>query len=329
MVALGGEVGRDVVDLRRHAGQQPVLQLGVAAREPRHPVEALPGVQPVLHPAGGDLGRVAVGVALVDPAGDQALPGVEVAPVTGDRERVGEVETEVELAPLDVPLLVVGEPAVPPVRRLPEVEGHAGVAEPAGRPRRWATLQVAVLRLDRAEDLTRPRRPDGRWPRGAVAQGGQAAHRARLPPVSSDAIRPAVVAASNRSSTVRRPRSRELARQPRVLDQPVQRIGEIDGAVGLDDQPVVAVTHQLGDAGDTGGDHGDAAGHRLHQHVRDPVAVAVLEHPAGQREHAGAAVLLEEGVLGQRAQERDPVLQPTGGHPVADLLLARRRSRRR
>jgi len=95
VVALRGEVARDVVELLGHAGQQPVLQPRVETLEGGHPVEALPGVQPVLQPAGSDVGRVAVGCLLVDPAVHERGPDVDVRPLASDRERVRHVEAEV------------------------------------------------------------------------------------------------------------------------------------------------------------------------------------------------------------------------------------------
>ena len=80
MVALRGQVGGDVVELRSHAREHPVANVRLQAGELRYAVEALPRVQPVLQPAGGDVARVDAGLPLVDPARHQALPGVEVAP---------------------------------------------------------------------------------------------------------------------------------------------------------------------------------------------------------------------------------------------------------
>ena len=52
---------------------------------------------------------------------------------------------------------------------------------------------------------------------------------------------------------------------------------------------------------------GRPGGHRLDQHVRDAVPVAVGVDPAGQGEHVGAAVEVEQLALGQRAGEPDHV----------------------
>ena len=101
VVAGGGEVGADVLDLVGEAGEQA---RGVLARR----LEALPGVDPVEDAAGGDLGGVLVGGALADPRRGELLPRPLVAGVR-------EVEPPRELDPLDPPLRVLREVGAVPV----------------------------------------------------------------------------------------------------------------------------------------------------------------------------------------------------------------------
>ena len=149
VVAFGGEVAGEVVGVGDEPLDDPAREALAQPGESVGGGEALPGVDPVLHAAGGHVGRVVPHRHLVEERLHEVLPGVEVIAIAGDGEGVPEVETLVQLDPLDAPLLVVGEPVVEPVGVAAEVERHAGVREPPAADV-VGDRDVAVQRVDHA-----------------------------------------------------------------------------------------------------------------------------------------------------------------------------------
>ncbi len=118
----------------------------------------------------------------------------------------------------------------------------------------------------------------------------------------------------------RRPRGgRQTSGELVVAFEPEQRRGDRLGVVGRHEQAVAPVLDQLRDSGDRRADARHAAGHRLDEHVRDPVAVTAVDDPAREADGIRPPVGLEQLGLRLRAREHDAPGEAALGDPAPDL----------
>ncbi len=117
------------------------------------------------------------------------------------------------------------------------------------------------------------------------------------------------------------PGPRQPIGQGLVLPEPDPCRGERVRVVGGDEEAVVAVADQLGDAGHVGGDDGRRTGHRLEQDVGNAVSVAAVDHPAGQAENRCPAVFGEQLPGRERPDEPHGSVEPVGGGAAAHHRL--------
>jgi hypothetical protein len=94
-----------------------------------------------------------------------------------------------------------------------------------------------------------------------------------------------------------------------------------------DQKAVFTIDQQFGHAGNGGGDARQALARRLDQNIRQSVPVAVGGDTAGQREHVGAAVVVEHLLLRQRTFPGDPVRKGRARQREPSASTARRRRR--
>src|SRR5262249_8821971 len=114
------------------------------------------GIDPILDPPTGDVARIRAHRDRGDPRAHKMLPRFEEAALAGLAERVGEVEPEVELVPLDRPLLVVGASGAQPVQLETAIARQAAVCEPSDACRlRHGAVTMAIC--DDTEDRPGPR----------------------------------------------------------------------------------------------------------------------------------------------------------------------------
>ena len=112
----------------------------------------------------------------------------------------------------------------------------------------------------------------------------------------------------------------------RVAEQLRERVRQQARVARLDEAAVDPVDEHLGDAGHGGGEDRDAGRHRLQDHVRYAVAVAVCHHQGRQREDLGRGELGGELGLRHRAGQvdrvRDALLRRKGEQLLAQLAAA-------
>jgi hypothetical protein len=125
---------------------------------------------------------------------------------------------------------------------------------------------------------------------------------------------------SNSRSTSARP---ACDRRPEtgVGQQPLERVGQRHGIACPRDQPGLVVPDDLGDAGHVAADAGRAERHRLDQHGRQAVAVAVASDDAGAGHDRRPAHRLEDLGLRARTLERHGFGQPRAGDLGAEVRL--------
>src|SRR5262245_29809664 len=132
MIPRGREVRPHVGNLLRQAGEQLLRQARGQSVERRRRGKGLPGVEPVLQAAPGDVTRVSVDRHLVDPGAHEVLPGMEETSLAGVAKGVGKVQSIVKLVPLDTPLLVRRERSALPIWLPPQVERDPEMREASG-----------------------------------------------------------------------------------------------------------------------------------------------------------------------------------------------------
>ena len=98
--------------------------------------------------------------------------------------------------------------------------------------------------------------------------------------------------------------------QVRVLDQPLEVLGERGRIVLVGEESRLPIDDRLDDAVQSCAHDRQAVRHRLQDHVREPILVAVGEPATGQREDVRALVLGPYLALAERPEEDDPITQP-------------------
>src|ERR1044071_733753 len=113
----------------------------------------------------------------------------------------------------------------------------------------------------------------------------------------------------------------EASRETRAAVQMHESVRECYRIVRRNELAVDAVANYLGDARDGGGDDRQTAGHRLHQHVRNTVAVARFEDAAGQAKRGRSHVLLIQPRLTHWASQVYPMFEAEGADEPPKLFF--------
>src|SRR5690348_14516417 len=200
VVALGREIVAQPGNLGRDIGNDLVLKPrfeGAASRK------LIPGVNPVLDAPRRNVARVITNRHLRDPRLDQLLPNVTVLFVPRQRESVREIQTVIELVPLDTPLLVLWQRRGKPIGLSAELERDSGVSEDA-LAHIVGYTQIAISICDHTKHPT-PSIVDSRLQARSLLRCDLHPHTPRVAAAKSEASSTAVLSPSNRSSTVSRP----------------------------------------------------------------------------------------------------------------------------
>src|SRR5687767_10016842 len=84
-------------------------------------------------------------------------------------------------------------------------------------------------------------------------------------------------------------------------DEPPQGFAESFGIFGFDNEAVLFIAKQLGNARNIGGQADKSLARRLHQNIRQAVRIAILRNPAGERDNIRLPVSFQHSLLRLRS----------------------------
>ena len=310
MVALRREVVADVRRRLADAGEQVAGEVGAARGSPARG-RTRPTRRPSSAPGGRRRRRVLEPRRHLAQEEARAAATPEIGGVAGLGVGVREVEAEVELPPLDPPLAVGRQPA-------PTQSGSAR-GRPSARAREPPAARVVGDPAVAVGWPTTQKTGRGASPCSSATAGGATVTRSPRGTASAACRRGARRRARARPSRAPARRSASRARGPRAGARRRRRRRSV---VGPDEQAVLPVADDLGDARDRRRHDRGARGHRLGEDVRDAVAVVRCRGSgtAGRRRtRGGTPRTAAPGSSGPRAgcarpgRLGDPGAQPGAG----------------